>query len=172
MKALYFVGIDVSKLTLDVAIVYKKDIIANLKIANTKAAIKKLVHPSGSLRPSRAYEQLTVKIKEAARFLDIEVLDHVIITAEEHYSFAEEGLLYPFFYFASRSGFLFQTSLIYMPKIWSGIVIFIRSFYLYEVTIFIVKFKIVLNEKTKKLYPGSNFCPLSNPKISTFKTTA
>ena len=93
MKALYFVGIDVSKLTLDVAIIYKKNIIANLKIANTKAAIKKLVHPSGSLRPSRADEQLTVKIKKAARFLDIEVLDHVIITAEEHYSFAEEGLL-------------------------------------------------------------------------------
>ena len=50
-------------------------------------------HPSGSLKPSRADEQLTVKIKEAARFLDMTVLDHVIITAEEFYSFANEGLL-------------------------------------------------------------------------------
>ena len=50
-------------------------------------------HPSGSLKPSRADEQLTVKIKEAARFLDISVLDHIIVSTEGYYSFAEEGLL-------------------------------------------------------------------------------
>lgn len=50
-------------------------------------------HPSGSLRPSRADEELTVKIREAARFLDIQVLDHIIISAEGYYSFADEGLL-------------------------------------------------------------------------------
>lgn len=50
-------------------------------------------HPSGSLKPSRADEDLTVKIKEAARWLDIQVLDHIIITAEGHYSFADEGLI-------------------------------------------------------------------------------
>ena len=50
-------------------------------------------HPSGSLKPSRADEQLTVKIKEAARFLDITVLDHIIVSNEGYYSFADEGLL-------------------------------------------------------------------------------
>ena len=50
-------------------------------------------HPSGSLKPSRADEQLTVKIKEAARFLDITVLDHIIVSTEGYFSFAEEGLL-------------------------------------------------------------------------------
>ena len=50
-------------------------------------------HPSGSLKPSRADEQLTVKIKEAARWLDISVLDHIIISTEGYYSFADEGLL-------------------------------------------------------------------------------
>ena len=50
-------------------------------------------HPSGSLKPSRADEELTTKIKCAAQYLDIKVLDHVIITAEECYSFANEGLL-------------------------------------------------------------------------------
>jgi DNA repair protein RadC len=50
-------------------------------------------HPSGSLKPSRADEQLTVKIKEAARFLDITVLDHIIMSTEGYYSFADEGLL-------------------------------------------------------------------------------
>ena len=50
-------------------------------------------HPSGSIKPSRADEELTVKIKEAAKWLDINVLDHIIITNEAYYSFADEGLL-------------------------------------------------------------------------------
>lgn len=50
-------------------------------------------HPSGSLKPSRADEQLTAKIKEAARFMDITVLDHVIVSEDGYFSFADEGLL-------------------------------------------------------------------------------
>ncbi len=50
-------------------------------------------HPSGSLIPSRQDEQLTEKIKQAARYLDIKVLDHVIISDEGYYSFADEGIL-------------------------------------------------------------------------------
>lgn len=50
-------------------------------------------HPSGSLKPSRADEQLTIKIKEAARFLDIAVLDHIIVSEDGYYSFADEGLI-------------------------------------------------------------------------------
>jgi DNA repair protein RadC len=50
-------------------------------------------HPSGSLRPSRADEQLTEKIREAAGFLDIKVLDHIIVSDDGYYSFADEGLL-------------------------------------------------------------------------------
>ncbi len=50
-------------------------------------------HPSGSLKPSRADEELTRKIKEAARLLDIAVLDHVIVSEDGYYSFADEGLL-------------------------------------------------------------------------------
>ena len=50
-------------------------------------------HPSGSLKPSRADEELTLKIKEAARFFDIKVLDHVIVSSEGFFSFADEGLL-------------------------------------------------------------------------------
>lgn len=50
-------------------------------------------HPSGNLKPSRADEELTMKICEAAKYHDIKVLDHIIITAEEYYSFADEGLL-------------------------------------------------------------------------------
>jgi DNA repair protein RadC len=50
-------------------------------------------HPSGSLRPSTADQELTNKIREAARFLDIRLLDHVIVSQEGYFSFADEGLL-------------------------------------------------------------------------------
>ena len=67
-----------------------------LRIALEQDAVNIILchnHPSGSVKPSRADEQLTAKIKEAARFLDIVVLDHVIVSEEGYYSFADEGLL-------------------------------------------------------------------------------
>lgn len=50
-------------------------------------------HPSGNLKPSRADEELTQKIKQAGAFLDIKLLDHIILTTDESFSFADEGLL-------------------------------------------------------------------------------
>ena len=50
-------------------------------------------HPSGKLAPSDADRQITRKIKEASKILDITLLDHLIITAESYYSFADEGIL-------------------------------------------------------------------------------
>ena len=50
-------------------------------------------HPSGSLKPSSADRQITQKLKTAAEALDIKVLDHLIITQKEYFSFADEGIL-------------------------------------------------------------------------------
>ncbi|HVM89319.1 MAG TPA: DNA repair protein RadC [Puia sp.] len=50
-------------------------------------------HPSGNLKPSKADEELTLKIKEAAKFLDIRVLDHLIVSEDGYFSFADEGIL-------------------------------------------------------------------------------
>ncbi len=50
-------------------------------------------HPSGSLKPSRADEELTRKIKEAASYFDIKVMDHLIVSEQGYYSFSDEGLL-------------------------------------------------------------------------------
>lgn len=50
-------------------------------------------HPSGSLKPSRADEELTTKIKEAAKFFDIKVIDHIIVSEDGYFSFADEGIL-------------------------------------------------------------------------------
>ena len=65
------------------------------------AAIKSLAvciilshnHPSGNLKPSQADQELTQKIKVASGYHDIKVMDHLIISSEGYYSFAEEGLL-------------------------------------------------------------------------------
>lgn len=50
-------------------------------------------HPSGSLRPSQADENLTHKIKNAAAYFDIRILDHIIVSEEGYYSFADDGRL-------------------------------------------------------------------------------
>ena len=50
-------------------------------------------HPSGTLKPSSADRQITQKLKTAAEALDIKVLDHLIITQKEYFSFADEGIL-------------------------------------------------------------------------------
>jgi len=50
-------------------------------------------HPSGNLRPSRADEELTRKIKEAASYFDIKIIDHIIVSEDGFYSFADEEIL-------------------------------------------------------------------------------
>jgi len=50
-------------------------------------------HPSGSLRPSRADEELTAKLKSAGQLLDIKVIDHLIVSDEGYYSFADDGMM-------------------------------------------------------------------------------
>lgn len=50
-------------------------------------------HPSGNLFPSAADKLLTNKIVDGAKFLDIRILDHVIIARDEYFSFADEHLL-------------------------------------------------------------------------------
>jgi DNA repair protein RadC len=50
-------------------------------------------HPSGNLTPSKADEQLTYKIKQAAALMDIAVLDHIIVSQEGYFSFADEGMI-------------------------------------------------------------------------------
>lgn len=50
-------------------------------------------HPSGKLEASEADKETTKKIKNALRTLDIQVLDHIILTTNGYYSFADEGIL-------------------------------------------------------------------------------
>ena len=50
-------------------------------------------HPSGSLSPSRADIEITHKIKEAAKYFDLTVMDHIIVAESGYYSFVDDGKL-------------------------------------------------------------------------------
>jgi len=50
-------------------------------------------HPSGNLNPSESDTRITQKIKEAGSLMDIQLLDHLIISDKDYYSFADNGLL-------------------------------------------------------------------------------
>jgi DNA repair protein RadC len=50
-------------------------------------------HPSGNLWPSDADKMLTEKINEACMLVDIKLLDHLIVSSEGYFSFADEGLM-------------------------------------------------------------------------------
>ena len=50
-------------------------------------------HPSGTLKPSEADKFMTERLKNALKFFDVVLLDHIIITADSFLSFADEGIL-------------------------------------------------------------------------------
>ncbi|HRC16227.1 MAG TPA: JAB domain-containing protein, partial [Bacteroidia bacterium] len=50
-------------------------------------------HPSGNPKPSQADVNLTSKLSQAGKLLEINILDHVIIAGDDYYSFADEGQL-------------------------------------------------------------------------------
>jgi len=61
--------------------------------ANACGIILSHNHPSGNLVPSQADIDLTRKIREGGKILEIQILDHVILTSEGYYSFVDEGIL-------------------------------------------------------------------------------
>ena len=50
-------------------------------------------HPSGTLKPSECDKQVTRKMLEGARFLDIRLMDHIIVSEDGYFSFADHGLI-------------------------------------------------------------------------------
>ncbi len=50
-------------------------------------------HPSGNLEPSSADKLITKKLKQAGEFLEISILDHIIVADDRYFSFADEGIL-------------------------------------------------------------------------------
>ncbi|WP_200978415.1 JAB domain-containing protein [Echinicola sp. 20G] len=59
--------------------------------ASASAMIIAHNHPSGNLKPSEQDKRLTEKMVKAGKLLELPVIDHVIVTSESYYSFADEG---------------------------------------------------------------------------------
>ena len=84
---------EISRGTVDEATVYPREIATRALLTNAKAVILTHNHPSGSLNPSKADADLTRRIDDVLRMLDIRLLDHIIVTSDKSYSFADNGLL-------------------------------------------------------------------------------
>lgn len=62
-------------------------------LLNAKAMCLSHNHPSGNLKPSDADMSITRRLKDAAKLMDIAILDHIILTKCDYYSFADSGNL-------------------------------------------------------------------------------
>lgn len=79
--------------TLNQSLVHPREVFRPAILDNAAGIIISHNHPSGTLEASRADIQITQRLKEVAKLVGIELLDHVIISKEGYYSFSDEGLL-------------------------------------------------------------------------------
>lgn len=76
----------ISETAVDIRLILK-----NAILSGASGIILSHNHPSGNGRPSSADENFTKKMKEAAKLMDVRVLDHIIIAKDTYFSFADEG---------------------------------------------------------------------------------
>jgi len=77
--------------TVNGAAVYPREIVKRCLHYNASAIICAHPHPSGVCEPSSADRAITVRIRDALALVDIQLLDHFVITNGDCYSFAENG---------------------------------------------------------------------------------
>lgn len=89
MSEIYISSGGVAGTVVDVKKIFRKV----LEYERAAAIILGHNHPSGNLQASKADIAITQKIKEAGKFLDIAVLDHIIVAGNSYTSLADEGLM-------------------------------------------------------------------------------
>ena len=77
--------------TIDTAIGFPREIFRTALIKNTKGVILVHNHPSGDITSSEADKHFTSKIVEGSKYLDINILDHIIVGRYKFYSFSDNG---------------------------------------------------------------------------------
>ena len=78
----------ITQTSVDIRVIFKRSI----ELMAT-ALILSHNHPSGNIIASEADKSLTKKIIEGAKYLDIQILDHIIVSQKDYFSFADEGLI-------------------------------------------------------------------------------
>ena len=86
-KRVIFIG------TLNQSLVHPREVFRPAILDKSAGIIIAHNHPSGTLEASRADIQITQRLKEVAKLVGIELLDHVIISEQGYYSFSDEGML-------------------------------------------------------------------------------
>lgn len=84
---IHFVG------TLNAASVYPREVIKEALLLSSTKILLVHNHPSGNLEPSVADIKITEKICNSAELLDIQVLDHIIVSQRDYFSFSRNGLM-------------------------------------------------------------------------------
>ncbi len=79
--------------TLTQTSVYPREVVVRALHHQAAAVVLSHNHPSGSIEPSRADESLTQTLRAALSLVDVRVLDHVIVSAGQSFSMAEQGVL-------------------------------------------------------------------------------
>ncbi len=79
--------------TLTQASVYPREVLKQALAHNAAGVILAHNHPSGKLEPSAADRILTETLKQSLKYVDVTVLDHVIVAGPRFLSFAEKGML-------------------------------------------------------------------------------
>jgi len=78
--------------TIDASSVYPREVLKRCMFHNAAAVIFAHNHPSGIAEPSQADERITLRLRDALAFVDVRVLDHLVV-GEKIVSMAERGLL-------------------------------------------------------------------------------
>lgn len=79
--------------TIDKSAVYPRKILERALYHNARSIVFVHNHPSGNVSPSQKDIELTEEMKRFFKIVDINVLDHIIITKNSHFSFLEEGII-------------------------------------------------------------------------------
>lgn len=85
--------VEISRGGISGTVVDPKLVFAAALKSNSTSIILGHNHPSGNLKPSSQDEKLTRRLVEVGKLLDLPILDHIIVTCEGYYSFADEGNL-------------------------------------------------------------------------------
>jgi DNA repair protein RadC len=79
--------------TIDTVPVNLREVVALTLLTNATHIIVAHNHPSGKLKPSENDKRITQKLQKGLFLFDVKLLDHLILTSESFYSFANEGIL-------------------------------------------------------------------------------
>ena len=91
---LHLIGEEVQQRgTVDQVAIHPREVIKSAIKHSAKAIILVHNHPSGDVKPSRADIEITKRINEVAQGMEIKLIDHIIISKRDFYSFKERGLI-------------------------------------------------------------------------------